>query len=188
MVTAKIALRQEAEERRRQLAHPGFAKRLAAHAAVLPLAIGAVISGYAAFRDEADPGLLLLALAAQGHLLALPAITAKGEALRFHRWQPVDALARHAYGVMEPQATAASVHPDVLLVPLLAFDASGHRLGYGGGYYDRTLQSLRAQKTITAIGIAYAGQEVAAVPYGPHDQRLDGVLTEEGLRRFSNPA
>jgi 5-formyltetrahydrofolate cyclo-ligase len=79
------------------------------------------------------------------------------------------------------------VVPDVLLIPLLAFDATGYRLGYGGGYYDRTLSALRAQKPVIAIGIAYAGQQVAAVPHEAHDQRLDGVLTEEGLR-LSEPA
>lgn len=184
----KSALRKAATACRRQLAGPDFAARLAAHAAALPLAAGAIVSGYAAFRDEADPKLLLLTLAARGHPLALPVITAKGEALRFHRWQPSDALVTHAYGVQEPQATAEIVIPDVLLVPLLAFDAAGHRLGYGGGYYDRTLALLRAQKSVTAIGIAYAGQRIAAVPHDAHDQRLDGVLTEDGLTLFSDAA
>ena len=187
-MTGKIALRKEAVERRRLLTHPAFAERLASHVAALALAPGVLVSGYAAFRDEADPALLMFALAVRGHALALPAITAKGEGLRFHRWQQEDALAPHPYGVLEPHVSAEIVQPDVLLVPLLAFDASGHRLGYGGGYYDRTLEKLRGQKAITAIGIAYAGQEIVAIPHGPHDQRLDGVLTEDGLRRFSNPA
>lgn len=184
----KPALRKEAVARRRSLAYPDFADRLASFAAVLALAPGAVVSGYRAMRDEADPHSLLLALALRGHPLALPAITPKGQPLRFHRWQPDDALTPHAYGVDEPHPTAEIIVPDVVLVPLLAFDASGHRLGYGGGYYDRTLALLRSSKTITAIGIAYAGQEIAAVPFGPHDQRLDAVLTENGLRYFSNPA
>jgi len=187
-MTGKVALRKEAAARRSALAHPALAARLASHAEALRCVPGAVVSGYAAFRDEADPALLLLALAARGHPLALPAITVKGEALRFHRWQPDDALALHAFGVEEPHPTAEIVIPDILLVPLLAFDASGHRLGYGGGYYDRTLEALRARKPITAIGIAYAGQEIAALPHEAHDQRLDGVLTEKGLRWFSNPA
>jgi len=184
----KSALRKEAADRRRRLAHPDFAALLASSAEALALPPGAIVSGYSAFRDEADPKPLLLALAARGHALALPAITGKAEALRFHRWQPEDVLARHAFGVQEPHPSAEIVLPDVLLVPLLAFDASGHRLGYGGGYYDRTLALLRAQKAVTAIGIAYAGQEMAALPHEPHDQRLDAILTEEGLRRFSNPA
>jgi 5-formyltetrahydrofolate cyclo-ligase len=187
-MSAKIALRKEAEQRRHQLVRPDFAERLAAHAAALPFAVNAVVSGYAAFRDEADPKALLLALAARGHALALPVITAKGEPLRFHRWQPSDALITHAYGVQEPHPSAAVMVPDVLLIPLLAFDASGHRLGYGGGYYDRTLQLLRALKPITAIGIAYAGQQIAGVPHDAHDQSLDAVLTEDGLTLFSDPA
>ncbi len=184
----KIALRKKAEEHRRQLARPGFSALLAAHAAALPFAPGAIISGYSAIRAEADPKLLLLALEARGYPLALPAITAKGQPLRFHRWRPADALAPHAYGVPEPHPTAEIVVPDILLVPLLAFDSAGHRLGYGGGYYDRTLGLLRPQKAITAIGVAYAGQEIAALPQEAHDQRLDAVLTENGLRRFSDAA
>jgi 5-formyltetrahydrofolate cyclo-ligase len=184
----KSALRKEAEDRRRQLARPDFATRLADHADTLVLAAGAMVSGYAAFRDEADPKALLLALGLRGHPLALPVITAKGQPLRFHRWQPSDALITHAFGVQEPHPSADIVIPDVLLMPLLAFDSAGHRLGYGGGYYDRTLQLLRAQKPITAIGIAYAGQQIAAVPHEAHDQRLDAVLTEDGLTRFSDPA
>ncbi|MDR3528862.1 MAG: 5-formyltetrahydrofolate cyclo-ligase [Rhizomicrobium sp.] len=187
-MNAKTTLRKAAAERRCRLADPGFAERVASYAGALALGPSTLVSGYVAFRDEADPALLMQILAARGHALALPAITAKGEALRFHRWQQDDALAPHPYGVLEPHVSAEIVFPDVLLVPLLAFDASGHRLGYGGGYYDRTLEKLRAQKKVTAIGIAYAGQEIAAVPHGPHDQRLDAVLSETGLRRFSNPA
>jgi 5-formyltetrahydrofolate cyclo-ligase len=91
----------------------------------------------------------------------------------------------HAYGVTEPQFESEIVTPAVVLVPLLAFDATGYRLGYGGGFYDRTIEALRAIRPIEAIGIAYAGQEVAAVPRDDHDQRLDAVVTEEGFRRFA---
>ena len=184
----KSALREEAAARRRCLAHPDFAALLASSAEALAFPPGAIVSGYSAFRDEADPKPLLLALGVRGHPLALPAIMGKGVALRFHRWHPDATLVSHAYGMLEPHPSAEIVLPDILLVPLLAFDASGHRLGYGGGYYDRTLALLRTQKPITAIGIAYAGQEVAALPHEPHDQRLDAVLTEAGLRRFSNSA
>ena len=181
-MTDKAALRRTAEDHRRALAHPGFAARVAAHAPAL--APQAVVSGYIAFREEADPGLLLAALAKRGHPVALPVLVGRGKALAFRRWHPGMALVAHSFGMLEPPETAASLVPDILLVPLLAFDARGHRLGYGGGYYDRTLQALRAEKTIEAIGLAYAGQEVALLPAGAHDERLDAVLTEEGLRRF----
>ena len=112
---------------------------------------------------------------------------AKGQPLRFHRWCETDRMRQHTYGVTEPQLEADIITPSLLLVPLLAFDATGYRLGYGGGFYDRTLQSLRAIRPIRAIGVAYSGQEVAVVPHGPHDQLLDGVLTEKGLRVFPQP-
>ena len=179
----KSDLRRETELRRRMLARPDHAAALAEHAAALDLAPGAVVAGYWAFRDEADPKLLMLALAGRGHPLALPAMVARGAPLRFHRWREGDAMAVHAYGVNEPLAEADVVVPSVLLVPLLAFDAQGWRLGYGGGYYDRTLAALRAAGPVRAIGIAYGGQQIAAVPHGNHDQRLDAVLTEAGLRR-----
>jgi 5-formyltetrahydrofolate cyclo-ligase len=180
----KLFLRRAAELRRRALANPGHAAVLAAQVEALVLPPGAVVAGYSAFRDEADPRALMLALAARGHPLALPAIVARGAALRFHRWCETDTLVAHAYGQLEPHPDCATVVPDVLLVPLLAFDSEGYRLGYGGGFYDRTLEGLRAGGPVVAIGIAYAGQQVEALPRGPHDQRLDAVLTEAGLIRF----
>lgn len=172
---------------RRTLVRPGFAARIAGFAADLGIEPGAIVSGYWAFRDEADPRALLLALAARGHPLCLPAIVAKGRPLRFHRWCETDDMSRHAYGVTEPHLEAEIISPSLLLVPLLAFDATGYRLGYGGGFYDRTLESLRAIRPVRALGVAYAGQEVAVVPHGPYDQMLDGVLTEKGLRVFARP-
>jgi 5-formyltetrahydrofolate cyclo-ligase len=181
----KPELRKKAEVLRRQLVRPGFAAQLTGYAESLALERGATVSGYSAFRDEADPGELLLALAERGHPLCLPVIAGKGQPLRFHRWQPSDVLRVHAFGVREPLVDAEIVAPSVLLVPLLAFDAGGYRLGYGGGYYDRTLHALRRQSPILAVGIAYAGQEVAVLPHGPHDEKLDAVLTEDGLRSFA---
>ena len=185
-MTDKAELRRKAEAHRKTLATPGYATALAAHVAALAIAPGAVVAGYAAFRDEADPKALMLALAARGHPLALPAMVGKAQPLRFHRWCEGDALVMHPYGVAEPHPDSAVVVPSVLLVPLLAFDRHGTRLGYGGGYYDRTLAALRAAGPVCAIGIAYAGQEVPEVPYGAHDARLDAVLTENGLVRFSS--
>jgi 5-formyltetrahydrofolate cyclo-ligase len=88
-------------------------------------------------------------------------------------------------GILEPPADAATLRPDVVLVPLLAFDGSGHRLGYGGGYYDRTLARLRADGPLLVVGVAYSAQEVDRLPGTEHDQRVDAVLTELGIVRFA---
>ena len=121
------------------------------------------------------------ALAARGHALALPVVVAKKSPLHFREWREGDALVVHPFGMHEPGPHARTVTPDVLLIPLLAFDAQGTRLGYGGGFYDRTLASLAAKR---AIGIAYAGQEVAELPCHDHDHPLDSVVTENGVRHF----
>jgi 5-formyltetrahydrofolate cyclo-ligase len=184
MMSEKTDLRRKAEALRKTLARPDHADDLARHANSLGLEPGAVVAGYCAFRDEADPRALMLALAGVGHPLALPAIVAKGQPLRFHRWCEGDEMCVHGYGVSEPLSTCEIAVPSVLLVPLLAFDRHGVRLGYGGGFYDRTLEQLRAQGPVTAIGIAYAGQEVETLPRGEHDQPLDAVLIEDGLIRF----
>ncbi len=136
---------------------------------------GRCIAGYWPIRGEIDPRPLLLAL---GRPIALPVTGPRGTALTFRLWRPGDALAPGPFGLSEPTGLPAA--PDVLLVPLLAYDASGNRLGYGGGYYDRTIAATGA----LAIGAAYAGQEVAAVPAGPDDRPLAGVVTETGLRYF----
>jgi 5-formyltetrahydrofolate cyclo-ligase len=161
---------------------PGFATRIAAFACELALPPGAGVAGYAAINDEANPAGLMATLAARGHTLALPRVAAKDAPLVFHAWKPGDALAPGAYGIAEPLSDAPVVIPKILLVPLLAFDAAGYRLGYGGGFYDRTLAQLG---DCFAIGIAFAGQEVEAVPHDAHDRRLHAVLTEAGLRRIT---
>lgn len=184
----KVLLRKEARTRRAELVRSctEFAMRITRFADNLALEPNAVAAGYWPTRDEADPRQLMKALAARGATLALPRIEAKGAALSFRRWSESDALVDNHHAIQEPPAEAPRVAPGLILVPLLAFDATGHRLGYGGGYYDRTLAELRAGPgPITAIGIAYAGQEIAAIPHEANDQRLDMVLTELGLRRFS---
>jgi 5-formyltetrahydrofolate cyclo-ligase len=181
----KAELRREAEQRRRKLACAGYSAAIAAYANELALPEGAVVSGYWAFHEEADPHDLMLALAAKDHSLALPCVVARHTPLRFHLWHERDAMRISSFGVTEPHVSAEVVTPSVLLVPLLAFDADGYRLGYGGGYYDRTLEVLRTRGPVRAIGIAYAGQEMPALPREAHDQRLDAVLTEQGLRRFA---
>jgi 5-formyltetrahydrofolate cyclo-ligase len=142
--------------------------------------------------DEADPRALMAALAARGHALALPRVEKKNAPLVFHRWREGKALVTHKFGMSEPHIDSEIVVPDVLLVPLLAFDADGYRLGYGGGFYDRTLSSLARTQTPPAnpsaparfIGIAYAGQQVGVLPHETHDHPLDAVLTESGIRTF----
>ena len=163
-------------------------KRAAAAKAVasrgLPIEItpGTIISGYSPIRSEIDPAPLMRMLAALGARLALPAVMARGKSLAFRAWSPDDRLMLGPLGILEPSPAAAELVPDILLVPLAAFDRSGHRIGYGAGHYDTTLAHLRKAKTVIAIGVAFAVQEIKAVPVQPHDVALDYVLTEK--RRF----
>ncbi len=145
---------------------------------------GRIISGYMPIRDELDPGPLLAALFAAGHPLCLPVVAAMSAPLMFRQWAPGDPLKDAPFGLREPYATAAELQPDILLVPGAAFDSAGYRIGYGGGYYDRTLALFRGARTVTAVGIAFDEQEVPTFPHEPHDQRLDFLLTPTGLRTF----
>jgi 5-formyltetrahydrofolate cyclo-ligase len=146
----------------------------------VPIPDGAAISGYWPMASEMDPRPLMAALVARGHRLCLPVVEARGVALIFRAWTPGDALVEAVFGTRVPTANQDVITPDVLLVPLLAFDRAGHRLGYGGGYYDRT---LAAMSDPLAIGIAYGFQEVDKVPHAAHDQRLDWMVTELGAAR-----
>ena len=145
---------------------------------------GAVVAGYSPIRSEIDPVPLMRTLAAPGVQLALPAIMAGDQPLKFRAWSPDDRLQRGRLGILEPSAAAKEVIPDILLVPLAAFDRAGHRIGYGAGHYDRTLEQLRKIKAITAVGIAAAVQEVESVPALSHDAALDYVLTETQMLDF----
>ena len=157
------------------------ADQLAAHGlAFAGIASAATISGFSALDEEINPRPLLVKLAAQGHGLCLPVVQSKGLPLLFRSWAPGDATRAAVWGIHEPLPSAAVLEPDVLLVPLLAFDARGHRLGYGGGYYDRTIARCRAQRPVVAIGLAFDEQRVEAVPHLAYDQRLDWVLTPSG--------
>lgn len=159
-------------------------RRLAAHGLdFLKVAPGSIVSGFAAIRDEINPADLMVWLHAEGMRLALPVMVGKGQALVMRAWAPGDAMEAAAWGIAEPMADKPEVDPDVVLVPLLAFDANGYRLGYGGGFYDRTLAKLRAKKRVTAVGVAYDEQKVDAVPVESYDQRLDWVLTPSGPHR-----
>ena len=137
-----------------------------------------VVSLFSAIGSEPDLMPLAAALAEAGVPTALPVTGRPGEPLVFRRWTIGDPLAGGRMGIGEPPPGAPAVEPDVLFVPLAAFDRRGHRIGYGAGHYDRSLASLRAAKTVRAIGIAYAVQEVLFIPAEPHDQPLDLVLTE----------
>jgi 5-formyltetrahydrofolate cyclo-ligase len=145
-----------------------------------PVAVpeGAIVSGFIPLKSEINPLPLMRKLADEGAKLALPVVAGKGKPLTMCAFAFGDELAAGVWGIREPKAEALEVFPDVLIVPLLAFDRRGHRLGYGAGYYDMTITALRARKPIVAVGIAFAAQEIPEVPVTPRDARLDLVLTE----------
>ena len=176
----KARLRKQARATRAALADGAFAATIARHAQSLGLAPGTIVGGYHAHNGEADPADLMARLAALGMVIAFARVTARDAALDFHTVPDGAALMPGYFGIPEPLADWPRVTPQVLLVPLLAFDALGHRLGYGGGFYDRTLAAL----SVPAFGIAYGGQEVASLPTEPHDRTMTGILTEAGLRLF----
>jgi 5-formyltetrahydrofolate cyclo-ligase len=140
-----------------------------------------VVSAFYPYKSEIDTRPLLGKLAGEGWTTCLPIVVALGEPLIFRRWMPGQPTTPGVWDIPQPTDDSALVEPDVLLVPMMAFDAQGYRLGYGGGFYDRTLDMLRAKKTITAIGVAYAAQEVEAVAHNHHDQKMDFILTEKGF-------
>ena len=145
-----------------------------------------VVSGYYPMEGEIWPLPLMAALKSKGHSLALPVMQGKAEPLLFRAWGPGDPLIPGVWGIRQPAPDRTVVLPDILLVPLLAFDTCGYRLGYGGGYYDRTLRHLRTLKPILAIGLALDELEVDAVPHLDYDERLDWVLTPAGARQRSD--
>jgi 5-formyltetrahydrofolate cyclo-ligase len=178
---SKSVLRREAAARRDAL--PAAERQQAAETIAgrpFPVAIppGAIVSGFMPLKSEINPLPLLRKLAEAGATLALPVVAGKGQPLIMRAWAFGTPLTSGVWGIKEPMADTPAVDPDILIVPLLAFDRRGHRLGYGAGYYDMTLTALRARKPVVAVGIAYAAQEVDTVPITPRDARLDLVLTE----------
>lgn len=167
----------------RARAHAADPEAGVALAARLPRQIrppqGAIVGGYWPIRSEIDPRPLMRRLEAYDARIALPITPPRGtpEGLTFRLWDG-EPLSPSGFGVQEPSADGAPVDPDWLLVPLLAFDRFGGRLGYGAGHFDRTLERLRAEKSVFALGLAFAMQEVAAAPSDLHDERLDAILTE----------
>lgn len=181
----KTKLRKSAKARRRKLATdmPDAAYRLADW--LVPHLLSSTegpVAGYITRNDEIDPQPVLQRLHDAGRAIALPALVAQDAPLEFRRYSPADALeSGPAYGIPQPAGSAGATRPAVLLVPLLAFDRAGHRLGYGGGYYDRTIAALSGQGALVTIGLAYSGQEIASAPAEAHDRPLDMIATEAGL-------
>jgi 5-formyltetrahydrofolate cyclo-ligase len=185
IISEKRLLRVLARAKRAELtrACPDFAQRIVDYADALPASRGTMVGGYVAMGDEADPTQMIAALRTRGCEVSFPLVH-KGQPLTFHVPVEGEHWIRSGFGVLEPRPDWPLALPEVLLVPLLAFDATGYRLGYGGGYYDRTLAQFRAERPVTAIGVAFAGQEIECVPRDAGDQRLDAVVTEQAFRRF----
>jgi 5-formyltetrahydrofolate cyclo-ligase len=177
----KATLRREALARRDELsADDRAAAAQVISARPFPVAMPpvAIVSGFMPMKSEINPLPLLRKLADAGAALALPVAAGKGRPLIMRAWSVGEPLASGVWGIREPKPDAPEVFPDILIVPLLAFDRRGHRIGYGAGYFDMTIAALRARKPIVAAGIAFAAQEIAEVPTTPRDARLDLVLTE----------
>jgi 5-formyltetrahydrofolate cyclo-ligase len=177
---AALATRDALDDEQRKSA----ARKIAARGLPIRVARGTIVSGYMPIKSEIDPLPLLRKLAAKGARLALPAVMARGKSLAFRAWLPDDRLLMGPLGILEPSPAASEIVPDIMLVPLAAFDCQGHRIGYGAGHYDFTLAHLRRVKAITSIGLAFAAQEIEAVPALSHDERLDYVLTETKVFDF----
>ena len=185
--TEKSRLRAEAITRRDALPadqRQAAAEAIAARAFPLPIQTGTIVSGFMPLKSEINPLPLMRKLTGQGARLALPVIGGRGQPLVMREWRWGEPLTAGVWGIREPQPQARAVDPDIVLAPLLAFDRTGHRLGYGGGYYDLTIAQLRERKTLAAVGLAFAAQEVSSVPVTPRDARLDLVLTERGVIDF----
>lgn len=190
LVAAKRVLRASAAERRRAavaaLAPAEAGRRIRDRLmAAIALPPSAPVSAYWPLDAELDPRPVIDALHAAGHPIGLPIVIGTAQPLVFRRWQPGTRLEQGSFRVMVPPAESPGLVPAVMLAPLLAFDAAGYRLGYGGGFYDRTIAKLRAAGPLLVIGLAYAAQEVAAVPHEPTDQPLDWIVTEDAARRIS---
>jgi 5-formyltetrahydrofolate cyclo-ligase len=182
--TAKTELRRELLKRRESI--PAEERAAAAQAiAERPLPLeprpGMIVSGYSPLKSEINPLPLMRRFAERGAQLALPVVAGRGQPLIMRAWAFGQELGIGVWGIRQPKPESREVFPDILIVPLLAFDQRGHRIGYGAGYYDMTISRLRALKPIIALGVAFAAQEVEEVPTSPRDAQLDLVLTEHGI-------
>ncbi len=145
---------------------------------------GKSIAGFWPIKDEIDPRLLLKNLQDKGNTIALPAIVKPDHPLEFRQWTPTMQLVDGPFKTLEPPSEAVKILPDIVFVPLLAFNSEGERLGYGGGFYDRTLAKLRSMKSVFACGVAFSPQETRYIPTDEFDQKLNGILTENYFRKF----
>lgn len=189
----KLSARREAAARRKRAAErldrsraaETLADRFLEAIAVKP---GQAVSGFLPIGSEIDVRPLLARLAEAGVAICLPAVIGEGLPLQFRRWREGDALVKEPFGTLAPAADATVVEPDIVLTPGLAFDAEGYRLGYGGGFYDRTLAALRRRREVKAVGVAYEAQRVAAVPRDTTDLPVDMLVTEVAAHCFDSPA
>lgn len=181
----KAALRKAVFARRKEAHLSGGSAAAAAATRFLEtvaVAEGEEVAGYRPIRTEIDPTPLMRALYERGAALSVPVIVAAGAPLSFRRWTPDCAMTAGPFGAEIP-AEGEMVSPSLFITPLVAFDRAGGRLGYGGGFYDRTFAEARAARAIRAVGFAYAAQEVAQTPAAPTDQRLDLIITEDAAIR-----
>jgi 5-formyltetrahydrofolate cyclo-ligase len=180
----KDLLREQALARRDALPateRQASAEFVASRAFPIDVPRGAVVSGFMPMKSEINPLPLLKRLAAGGATLALPVVAGRGKPLIMRAWEFGAPLDQGVWGIRQPKAESPEVDPDILIVPLAAFDRRGHRIGYGAGYFDMTINRLRRLKSITAIGIAFAVQEIPRVPATERDEPLDLVLTEREI-------
>lgn len=187
LAALKVAARKAASSARknaREVAGPGASERLAAYVVdALSPQPGSFVSGFLPIGSEIDPRPALRRLREAGCRICLPCVVAPASPLVFRVWEEDDPLVTEEFGTRAPAPEAEAVDPDILLVPMLAFDSDGFRLGYGGGFYDRSLEALRQRKRVIAAGIAYDGQRAESVPLGPHDEPLDWVITDKAAYR-----
>ena len=179
--SAMLAWRGGLDEEERRAAADGL---LATWRRELPVEAPAIVSGFWPIKDELDVRPLLVDLINRGCQVVLPVVQGKGQALVFRAWRPGDALEAGVFNTLQPSAKRETLDPQVLIVPLLACDREGWRLGYGGGFYDRTLAGLRAGRRVTAIGVGFDAQLVDDVPHGAGDERLDWLLTDRRACAF----
>jgi 5-formyltetrahydrofolate cyclo-ligase len=188
LIDHKRELRRAMLERRASF---GDAERQAAAQALVdmyrrerPFAPKGIVTGFWPINDELDIRPLMQALADAGCQLALPVVQGKGRPLVFRAWSPGEPLDAGVFGTAHPTADRPALEPDALLVPLLACDEEGWRVGYGGGFYDRTLRGLRARRSVVAVGVGFSLQFIKAVPHGADDERLDWLLTDKRACAF----
>jgi 5-formyltetrahydrofolate cyclo-ligase len=185
---AKAALRAVAHKKR--AAFHRSLRNEAAHAAMLhffdavPIEKGEVVAGYWPIRDEMDVKSVVARLMDAGQPVCLPVVLGDEQPLELRLWEDGAPLYEAGFGTLAPAEDAPRAAPDVILMPLLGFDKRGTRLGYGGGYYDRTLERLSKRPRL--VGVAFAAQELEDIPREPHDVPLDTIVTEAGARHFEH--